>query len=98
MDSVSVLLNIFRPKCKHAAELWTFRILKCSQLESRFFVIQYVSHRCDDPKKKKTYLPYLMLFQPLPEPHNYFFWPKGNFRDIYYIGQFYKNSYKKNIE
>ena len=55
MDSVSVLLNIFRPKCEHAAELRTFRILNCSQLECRFFVIQHVSHR----KKKQKNLPTL---------------------------------------
>ena len=40
MDSVSVLLNIFKPKCEHAAEHWTFKILKCSlsfkKLESCF--------------------------------------------------------------
>ena len=40
MDSVSVLLNIFRPRCEHAAELRTFKILNCSlsfeKLESRF--------------------------------------------------------------
>ena len=73
MESVSVLLNIFRPKCEHAAELRTFRILNCSQLESRFLSIQHVSHRKKKKKKKITYLPYLMFFQPLPEPHNYFF-------------------------
>ena len=74
MDSVSVLLNIFRPKCEQAAELRTFRILNCSlsygKLESRFFfyVIQHVSDR----KIENTYLPYLMFFQPLPEPHIFF--------------------------
>ena len=42
MDSVSVLLNIFKPKCERAAELWTFKILNGSlsfeKLESRFFM------------------------------------------------------------
>ena len=51
MDSVSVLLNIFRLKCEHAAELRTFRILNCSQLESSFFLSS--SMRAIAKKKKK---------------------------------------------
>ena len=57
MDSASVLLNIFRPKCEQTAERPTFRILNCSQLESRFFC-----HPTCEPsqkKKKKKNLPTL---------------------------------------
>ena len=70
MDSVSVLLNIFRPKCEHTAELRTFRILNCSQLESRFFVIQ------QKKKKKKKILPTLLnvFFSCYPN-HTIIFWP-----------------------
>ena len=40
MDYASVILNIFRPKCQHAPELRTFRILNSGlsfeKIESRF--------------------------------------------------------------
>ena len=75
MDSVSLLLNIFTPKCEHAAELRTFRILNCSQLESRFIVIQHVSHRKKKKGKKNTYLPYLMFFSRYPNHTINFFLP-----------------------
>ena len=75
-------LQIFRPKCGHAAELRTLRILNCS-LSSviRKARKPFLCHQACEPSQKKiyiyiyipTYLPYLMFFQPLPEPHNYFY-------------------------
>ena len=53
-----------------------FQNSKMFSARKPFFVIQHVSHRKKKRKKKYTYLPYLMFFQPLPEPHTYLFWPK----------------------
>ena len=76
MDSVSVLLNIFRPKCEHAAELRTFRFLNCSlSFEGLVFLCHpaYMSHR----KKRKKYLPTLPnVFSAVTRATQLFFLPK----------------------